>query len=85
MAPLQRALGDALRALGLPVEARRFRPHVTLARRATGAALPPAPLHCRWAVDDVALVESRGPASGGYRVLERWPLGGGAPAPGDGP
>lgn len=32
-------LGEALRRLGLPVESRPFRPHVTLARRASGAAL----------------------------------------------
>lgn len=71
LAALHAALGDTLRTLALPAEARRLRPHVTLARHAQGAAPPAAepaqPL--RWPVRDCALVESR---AGAYRVLERW-------------
>lgn len=38
---LHAVLGERLRALGLPVESRRYRPHATLARKA-GGARPPA-------------------------------------------
>ncbi|MED5622060.1 RNA 2',3'-cyclic phosphodiesterase [Ideonella sp. BN130291] len=64
-------LEERLRDLQLPVEARPYRPHVTLARRATGldsrtpGALPPLQWHC----DGHALVES---AAGRYRVLHRY-------------
>jgi 2'-5' RNA ligase len=66
---LHASLGDALHRLDLPTEAREFRPHVTLARRA-GSAEPPAhgrPL--RWRVRGYVLVESR---PGGYRVIQRY-------------
>lgn len=73
LAALHAALADALRGLALPVEARRFRPHVTLARHAQGAALPGAPAQpLRWSVHGHALVESRG---GSYVVLERYAAG----------
>lgn len=65
---LHERLADALRALALPVEARAFKPHVTFARRAHGAARPPAGAPLRWPVDGYALVES----DRGYRVLERY-------------
>lgn len=72
---LHRALAAALQALGLPVERRRLRPHVTLARRATGARLaePGEPL--RWRVDGYALVRShlgRDDADQAYEVLRRY-------------
>ena len=56
---LHAALADALGRAGLPVEKRRFRPHVTFARRATGAT-PPADLpQLEWhAADGYALVRS---------------------------
>ena len=64
---LQARLGALLRQLGLPVEARPFRPHVTLARRAAGAVLPAGgPATC-WRVAGPALIES----DHGYRVLWR--------------
>ena len=62
-------LADALRGLQLPVEARAFRPHVTLARRAAGAVPPPAPPAFDWPVRRFALVQSEG----GYRTLARFP------------
>jgi 2'-5' RNA ligase len=37
---LHARLGEALQGIGLPLETRPFRPHVTLARRARGAVLP---------------------------------------------
>ncbi|ODV11299.1 MAG: 2'-5' RNA ligase [Rubrivivax sp. SCN 70-15] len=61
-------LAAALRRLGLPVDARPFRPHVTLARR---AAQPPAPAEpLRWRVGGYVLVESL--PDGCYRLLKRY-------------
>lgn len=40
LADLHARLGEALLRLELPVESRRFRPHVTLARKAQGASAP---------------------------------------------
>lgn len=48
LAALHAGLGERLRALGIEVEQRRYRPHVTLARKAFGAC-PPADLPpLRW-------------------------------------
>ncbi|MCB1966578.1 MAG: RNA 2',3'-cyclic phosphodiesterase [Candidatus Accumulibacter sp.] len=69
---LHAQLGEALRALELPVEARRFRPHVTLARGAADATPPAAPAAVRWAVDGYVLVESTADSGGGYRILRRY-------------
>jgi RNA 2',3'-cyclic 3'-phosphodiesterase len=67
---LHQRLADRLAGLGLPVEQRAFRPHVTLARRAEGAQLPaPAPA-LRWRPADYALVRSD--AVTGYHVLARY-------------
>lgn len=68
LAELHGRLAEALRALGLPVERRPWRPHVTLARRAAGALLPPGGPGADWAVDGYALVQS----AGGYRTLRRY-------------
>lgn len=74
-APLQRlhaALAQALHAAGLPVEERRFRPHVTFARKAAGAVPPATPPQGDWRVDGgYALVHSV-PARG-YAVVHTWP------------
>lgn len=71
LAALHATLGVALRGLGLPVEARAFRPHVTLARRAAGTLLRPAasepPL--RWRATRAVLAQSM--PDGRYRVLAR--------------
>jgi 2'-5' RNA ligase len=69
---LHQRLGEALRALGLPTEARPFRPHVTFARRADGAALTTEPAPLRWRVRSHALIESRLGRNGGYVVLRRY-------------
>ena len=70
LAALHAELQAALSRLALPVDARRWRPHVTLARRAAGATPPAraAPLH--WSVRGYALVQSQG----GYHCLARYPL-----------
>ena len=64
-------LGAALRALGLPVERRAFRPHVTLAREAAPGGPWPAqpPLH--WPLAAHRLVCTG--AQGAYRALQVWP------------
>jgi 2'-5' RNA ligase len=59
-------LSQALVDLGLRPEARAYRPHVTMARRASGAGLPEAVPAVDWQVNRYALVESRG---GVYTVL----------------
>lgn len=68
---LHASLAETLQAQGLPVEARPYRPHVTLARRAAGAQPPAQGLTLRWPAAGYALVESRQ----GYRTLARYPLG----------
>jgi len=69
---LHARLGEALTTLGLQPEARPYRPHVTMARRA-GAALPPqAGPSITWDVRGYALVESRPGAGGGYTVLRAY-------------
>jgi len=63
-------LANRLSAEGLSVEARPFRPHVTLARRAPNAGAPPSfpPVH--WPVQGHALVCST--PDGRYAVLQAW-------------
>jgi 2'-5' RNA ligase len=63
---LHARLSDALLALGLTPEARKYRPHVTMARRANGAVIPAAGPAIDWAITHYALVESR---AGAYTVL----------------
>lgn len=63
---LHERLAQALVAPGLTPEARTYRPHVTMARRAGGAAAPEQGPVIEWYVSGYALVESRG---GTYSVL----------------
>jgi 2'-5' RNA ligase len=67
---LHTLLADRLAGLGLPVEQRAFRPHVTLARRADRARLPVATAPLRWRPTDYALVRSH--PTTGYHVLARY-------------
>jgi 2'-5' RNA ligase len=69
---LHAALGRALQSVGIPLEARPFRPHVTLGRRARGAMPPAAPAQIAWPVTGYALVASQ-PGHGGYTVLRSYP------------
>lgn len=71
---LHAVLGEALSALGFSPEARRYRPHVTLARKVP--ALPPVrPLPpLTWQVRELALVESLRGAAPHYRPTARWAL-----------
>ncbi|MDB5730414.1 MAG: 2-5 ligase [Variovorax sp.] len=67
---LHACLADALLALRLPLEPREFRPHVTLARRASGAASAgPAPPPVEWGVEGYVLAVSE---NGNYRVLRQY-------------
>lgn len=70
LAALHAALGERLRALELPVESRRYRPHVTFARKAVAARPPEAFEPVRWkAGGSYALVESLG-GGRGYETLQ---------------
>jgi 2'-5' RNA ligase len=69
---LHGALGEALEGVGLTPEARAFRPHVTLARRA-GPMLaqidgPPV----RWQVDGYELMESKVGAGSNYEIIQQY-------------
>lgn len=61
-------LGDALGRLGAPVDTRRYKPHVTLARRAEAALPPRERPEVRWAANGYALVVS----DRGYHTLRRY-------------
>lgn len=69
---LRADLGEALGELDLPLEARPWRPHVTLARRATGAVAPLDSQPLCWRVDGYVLVESLLGAGGGYRIQQHY-------------
>jgi 2'-5' RNA ligase len=68
---LHAALAAALPGVGLQPEARDYRPHVTMARRAGKAAVPQSGPAVDWVIDRYALVESR-PGDGGYTVLREY-------------
>lgn len=76
------ALGDLVEALregladeGLPVERRRFRPHVTLARSCTGVRYRGAVEPVAWPAEEFVLAESEFHSAGArYNILRRWPL-----------
>lgn len=72
LARLHGALADALVAAGLPVDARAYRPHVTLARRATGAEAPPEGLGLCWRARQGYVLARSLPGGAGYEVLERF-------------
>jgi len=65
-------LASALIALGLQPEARKYRPHVTLARRASGVEVPAESAPLVWQVGGYALVESQPNNGGVYQVLETY-------------
>lgn len=66
---LHRHLGQALLDLELAPEARTYKPHVTMARRAAQAGMPAGGPELAWDIDGYCLVESRG---GSYTVLTRY-------------
>lgn len=73
---LHERLAQALRAQGLPVQARAWRPHVTLARTRSQATPPAATGSWRWPVASYVLAESV--PGRPYRVRARYALGAGS-------
>ena len=74
---LHEALAAALREEGFLLEARAFRPHVTLARRCTRPADRREIAPLSWSVDRLALVVSTSaPGGSRYRTDAAWPLSG---------
>lgn len=71
---LHERLGEGLRDADFETEARRYRPHVTLARKVGRAEAfgPLAPL--TWTATEMALVESRTGEVPMYHALHRWRL-----------
>jgi 2'-5' RNA ligase len=69
---LHAALGEALERLGLTPEARQFRPHVTLARRAGPVLAPIAGPPIRWQVDGYALMQSKVGDGPDYGVVQAY-------------
>jgi 2'-5' RNA ligase len=69
---LHAALREAVTALGLPVDSRPFRPHVTLSRRARGATPPARQPRLGWLVEDGYVLVRSLPGGTGYQVLERF-------------
>lgn len=72
LADLHAALAGILDAHCLPVDARPYRPHVTMARRAVGALAPSDGPAIAWPLDRYALMESTVGADGGYTLVEEY-------------
>lgn len=72
MVHLHAALNEVLRGLGLPVQERAFRPHLTLARSFVRPPPTPTGLPLRWLVDGYVLVESLATPRSGYQVVQRY-------------
>lgn len=65
-------IGLALAGLGLPVEPRTWRPHVTLARKALGSTPPAHAADIHWeSKGEFVLVQTLG-SGRGYEILERF-------------
>lgn len=65
-------LGQALRELGLLVETRPYRPHLTLARHAEGAIAPATSAPVVWQVSRYVLVVSTGDRGQRYQVIRQF-------------
>lgn len=65
-------LAAGLAALNRPVESRRYKAHVTLARRAIGAKPPAAQPQFSWRADAGFVLVRSLPDRAGYEVLERF-------------
>ena len=67
-------LQQNLLVCGLQPEPRRYRPHVTLARKAP--SVNPCRLALTWQVGDFVLAASAPGRTPSYRIIRRWPLAG---------
>ncbi len=67
---LHAELRREIEGAGLTTDARKWQPHVTLARRAAGATPPTQPASIEWTARQFALVLSK---DGMYRVVQAWP------------
>lgn len=72
---LHARLADGLLGLGFAPEQRRYRPHVTLARRVRGSPDPLSFPALTWRVAEFALVESCPGDAPHYQPIARWALG----------
>ncbi|GAB3651431.1 hypothetical protein GCM10028813_21450 [Ramlibacter alkalitolerans] len=72
LAALHAELAERLRARELPVQSRRYRPHVTFARKAQGSRAPPEPAPLRWATGSDYLLMQSLPGGRGYVPLQRF-------------
>jgi 2'-5' RNA ligase len=69
---LHAKLGEAIGGLGLPVESRAYRAHVTLARRASGAKPPAEAPALPWEVNKGFVLVRSLPGGRGYEVIGRY-------------
>lgn len=74
-------LNGALAACGFMPEARAYQPHMTVARKYTGALVATRITPLGWCVEQLVLaVSARRRAAARYRVVAAWPLASGAGA-----
>jgi 2'-5' RNA ligase len=65
-------MAKAITGVGLAIEPRPYRPHVTIARRAWHARPPAQPIEAQWrASSGFVLVQSL-PGGAGYEIIERF-------------
>lgn len=69
---LHEATATVLHRLGLPLDTRPHRPHVTLARRAAGASMERQVDPVSWHVAGYALMSSALESAGGYTQLRQY-------------
>lgn len=75
LSELANALNRTLMPCGHEPEARPFRPHVTLVRKARPPRVDPEPPYCVWRVEHFCLMVSESANSGTrYRVIRDYPL-----------
>ncbi len=89
LAALAGSAAAAARRSGIPIEDRRYRPHLTLARSSTPVSLTGLVAELggfsgsAWTAVEVALIQSQlGQGPPRYQTVERWPLGRGLSAVG---
>ncbi|TVQ94688.1 MAG: RNA 2',3'-cyclic phosphodiesterase [Chromatiaceae bacterium] len=75
---LAQCIEQGLLRCGIAPEKRRYRPHVTLARKAPPLSRRPLPLPLTWPVHDFVLAASRSGRRPAYEILQRFALAVGA-------